>query len=261
MVNQHIYILGSPRTGSTLLYQLVCKFSEGLYITNECETDLDSYFKQNHELIIENKKNITLESSYGKTVGDLSPSEGSIFFSKWFGGGHPSELVASNFLPRQQYDFIKQHEGVEKLGFFLVTKNAWNCFRIKAMVSTGVPILFIWIRRNITDAALSDLDARYHWGDPNGWNSASPANYEEIRKKHYTQQVVEQQYYFNQAIERDLKESGAKYKEIWYEDLCEYPSYWIERITGNLVEISLELEHKNLFLKQDDITLVTEYKI
>lgn len=259
VLNQHIYILGSPRTGSTLLYQLVCKFSDGLYITNECEGPIAEYFKEKHQAVIDNKPNITLKSAYGKTTGTLSPSEGSTYFKQWFGGGHPSETVASDFLPDQQDDFIKQHEGVEKLGYFLVNKNAWNCFRIPTLVKIGIPSLFIWIRRDITDASLSDLDARYYWGDPNGWNSASPAHYYDIRKKHYTEQVVEQQHYFNQAIERDLKQSGAHYLELWYEELCESPSYWVKRITGNLVEVSLKQKHEHLFLKQNDIDRVTEY--
>ena len=159
MIHPYIYIQGSPRTGSTLLYQVLIHITNNtLYISNECNESFKSnpsaYFEKNQNLQLEYKNKINFTSKYGKTKGDLGPSEGSGIMMNWFGGGHPTETVSCDFLPNKKNEFVKFHEYIsDTLGSSLITKNAWNCFRIPAIVSTGMNFFFILIRRNLVDCA------------------------------------------------------------------------------------------------------------
>ena len=56
------------------------------------------------------------------------------------------------------------------------------------------------------------------------WNSATTANYKEIQKRPYWEQVVEQQFEYNKAVGEDLRLlCEGRHVEIWYEDLCSDP--------------------------------------
>ena len=223
-----IFILGAPRTGSTLFYQLLVR-QFGLPYLSNLVNDQFPYCPA-IGLLVEGRKGwareISVESRFGKTCGCEQPSEGSAVMARWFGGEHPSELRSAEFLPGQEplfVDAIGAVNAAERLP--LVIKNAWNCFRIKALVRALPSAGFIWIRRNICDAALSDLNSRYRDGDPaQVWNSATPANVKAIQQLPYWEQVVEQQYAYNRRIEKDLGLFAiGRWRSVCYENLLHQP--------------------------------------
>jgi hypothetical protein len=229
-----IFILGSPRTGSTLLYQLICRHFSTVYITNHTN---DNYAETpsvgvalDHTLFPD--PNITLESSYGKTKRPFEPSEGSAIFAHWFGGEHPSQLKSARVLPGRRQHFQRSLQTIFAISNRpLVTKNAWNVFRIQELATTLKSAIFIWIRRDIAKSALSDLEARYRRGGPEIWNSATTSNYQEIQKLPYWEQVVEQQYWYNKTISEDLEKfARGRFCEVWYEDLTSQPKDTIDNL-------------------------------
>lgn len=235
----HIYILGSPRTGSTIFYIYLCKLiRNSYYITNKANSDyykdISLYLQKFHSKINDNRNLINDENKFGKTKGDLAPSEGSNVFMNWFNNDHPSEINAASFQnDYKKTDFIKTHNFVlSELESIFITKNAWNCFRIEEIVKTNVPIFFIWIRRSLTSSALSDLESRCHQGDPSKiWNSATTKNYQEIQKLPAVKQVVEQQYYYNKKIKNDLNLFANENQfEFWFEDFCADPAKIIKEL-------------------------------
>lgn len=234
-----IFILGSPRTGSTFLYQAMAAAFELPYIanlTNDCFADvpiiglsIQAAWPQ-HELL-------SAESRYGKTQGPFQPSEGSAVMRRWFGGGHPSELVSNDVLPGQTEHMQATIRAATRLfGRPLLTKNAWNCFRIDALARTFPTAAFIWIRRDIVASATSDLNARYVvQGDPQVWNSATPKTVEDLRKLPYWEQVVENQAAFARAIEEGFARLPTRQTAtIWYEDFCAAPSAALDRLADQL---------------------------
>lgn len=226
-----IFILGSPRTGSTILYQAVLDaFQTGFIanITNDYFASTPAIgFSLQHSAEHVSKVHIVSASTYGKTKGLYQPSEGSAVMQNWFGGGHPSQTKSTTFVSESQALHMLQTINYANALFKapLVIKNAWNCFRIKALAKLMPRAYFIWIRRDIRASAKSDLAARYTvQKDPNTWNSATPANVEALMKRSYVEQVVENQFEFNQAIGRQLSSFvPSRYSEVWYEDLCQNP--------------------------------------
>lgn len=218
-----VFILGSPRTGSTLAYQVLINFFGFNYFSNFvvdhfAETPIVGTAL---EKLLNPRKPVSYESTYGKTSGPWEPSEASPIFKNWFGGGHPSQIVSATVHPEKEAHLVLTMQCVHGLtGKPLLVKNAWNCFRIADLTRIFPRAHFIWVRRDIARSALSDLVARYKRGGPGLWNSATTANYLEIQKLPYWEQVVEQQYEYNIILHKDLHDyANGRFYEIWYEDL------------------------------------------
>ncbi len=217
-----IFILGAPRTGSTSLYKDVVSrfgFPYIANITNDCfaRTPLVGLAVQKSRRV-----EVDFSSRFGKTPGAFQPSEGSGVFTCWFGGGQPSQTASRKILPGKQRHFLQTLAGCEKLhdGAPLVIKNAWNCFRVEYLANTLPGARFIWLQRDIVDAASSDLMARYLTkGTADAWNSATPANHEQLAKRPPAEQVVENQFEFNRAIAADLERfARGRWMHVWFED-------------------------------------------
>jgi hypothetical protein len=228
------FILASPRTGSTLIYQLLINFFDFFYFSNF----VNDWFPQAPvvgaalDLSICRHRTVRYKSAYGKTRGLHGPSEASLVFGNWFGGDHPSETRSCKVKAGKREHFVLTMKSIHKMtGLPILAKNAWNCFRIQELTRLFQNIHFIWVRRDIRASAISDLEARYRRGGPLVWNSATTANYLEIQKKPFWEQVVEQQYEFNKTICRDLKSfSKGRYIELWYEDMCNHTGRELERL-------------------------------
>jgi hypothetical protein len=141
--------------------------------------------------------------------------------SYWFGGGHPSQIVSTTILPGRETHFVRTLAAVEALfGRPLVIKNAWNCFRVAYLANALRRARFLWIRRDIADAAVSELEARYITkGASHVWTSATPANYAALMTRPPAEQVVENQYEYSRAVGDALDaHARGRFAEVWYED-------------------------------------------
>ena len=100
---------------------------------------------------------------------------------------------------------------------------------------------------DIAEAAASDLEARYATKrSPHAWNSATPANYEELRRRPPVEQVVENQYEFNHAIGAALRaDADGRYTEIWYEDFVVDPDKVLSG-AGAMLGLAPESSHEPL---------------
>ena len=239
-----VFVLGSPRTGSTLLYQFLINHFRFHYPTNLlnesfCETPVaGAHFERG--LVRESA--IPYESRYGKTKGPFGPSEASCLFKKWFGGEHPSEICSKEPLPGMEELMLETFTAIHGLsGNPLLFKNAWNCFRVKSLAYLLPSSCFVWIRRDIAQAARSDLEARARRGGYDVWNSATPANHLEIRKRPHWEQVVEQQYEYGKRIASDFSSSCPdRNLQVWYEDLCLEPEKTLQRLEDFFIGQGME---------------------
>jgi hypothetical protein len=234
-----IFILGAPRTGSTFLYQAITAAFELPFISNainarDAKRPIVGLARQQDE---RPWSQISPQSQFGKAKGDLQPSEGSAVMMNWFGGGHPSELVSATILPGQLDHLRSTVLAAALIGNGpMVIKNAWNCFRVPAIAAALPQASFIWIRRDIVAAASSDLSARYTvQGNADSWNSATPRNIDELRKRPYWEQVVENQIAYGRALREAFATLPASHRiEVWHEDICLNPRHALERLATEL---------------------------
>jgi hypothetical protein len=229
-----VFILGSPRTGSTLLYQLLINVFGFFYFSNMVNDHFPEHPVVGAALdhILNLHKPIDYSSDHGKTEGPFGPSEASLLFRHWFGGEHPSQTQSARVMPEKSEHLRLTMQSLYAIsGRPILTKNAWNCFRVQALVELFPAIHFVWVRRDIVQSAWSDLKARHLRGGPTVWNSATTANYRDIQKLPYWEQVVEQQYAYNESIALDLAlYAPGRFCEIWYEDVCRNPATEIQRL-------------------------------
>ncbi len=240
---QPIFILGAPRTGSTIFYQCLVSAFELPFFANF--TNLRFPLTPIVGLWLQagrpRREKISSLSRYGKTDGRWQPSEASEVMTGWFGGGHPSELLSNAALAEREHHLLTTMAAAQRLfGRPLVVKNAWNCFRVEYLASALPGASFIWIRRDIAAAARSDLAARYAvQGDPCTWNSATPRNWEALRNRPYTEQVVENQFEFSRAIADGLRRiERGRSCEVWYEDLCAEPAQTMAAVASACAPLS-----------------------
>jgi len=229
-----VFILGSPRTGSTLAYQLIAHCLRCTYFDNFLNDEYAEHPALAVEATAKTDTKIDFTSNYGKTDGRFAPSEASRVFARWFGGEHPSQTKSNRVLPGQRAHLLDSFRSMWGLtGVPIVCKNAWNCFRAEDLASLLPGASFLWVRRDLHASALSDLESRYRQGSPTIWNSATTANYEDIMRRPYWEQVVEQQFEYTLAIRESLESIAPdRSTVVWYEDLCRDPAAVIRRLTG-----------------------------
>lgn len=220
----HIWIVGSPRVGSTILYLVLAKLFGFTYFSNLVN---DFYFDSpSVGICLQNQFDyhscIDFKNQYGKTEGLFNPNEASLIFRKWFGGTHPTQVHSKDVIPEQVENFLGTFRTIFGItNKFFINKNQWNSFRVEAINKLLPKSVFIWIRRDIRYASCSTLTTRKSQGSKYKWNSATLSNYEEIQKFPFWQQVVEQQYWHNLSILETLEKiDGTKHMEIWYRDFC-----------------------------------------
>jgi hypothetical protein len=269
-----VFIIGAPRSGSTLLYQLLINVFDFFYFSNLVNSHFSEYPAVGAALdqILNPREPVAYSSDHGKTEGPFGPSEASLVFRHWFGGEHPAQTQSAQvLLGKSEHLRLTMQSVYRMVGRPILIKNAWNCFRIRALVELFPAIQFVWIRRDIVQSAWSDLKARYLRGGPMVWNSATTANYRDIQQLPYWEQVVEQQYAYNESVALDLvRYAPGRFCEIWYEDVCQRPATEIHRLreqwTRNCLIVDMRAEAPPLFAlsmrqrdESDDFAKICDY--
>lgn len=234
-----IFVVAAPRTGSTVLYQALAE-SFGLpVISNHANANTPHHpaagILASHQARIGGAGRGDYGSRYGKTEGAHGLSEGSAIFTRWCGGGHPSETSSPGVMEAQAEHMRATLAAVEAAtGKPMLTKNAWNCFRVADLARRFPNAGFIWLRRDVRAAAESDLAARHAvQGDALTWNSATPANVDQLSRLPPEGQVLENQYEFSRAIsEAAAGLAPERFAEVWYEDFIAAPDAVMQRLAA-----------------------------
>ena len=259
------FILGAPRSGSTLVTQLLAKSDSLIYPSNFL-----SRFYQNpiigsliqeiltsEELRVENEfddieKSIPLISNKGKTVGLLSPNE---FWYFW--KAKIPNLDLYNF--NETNDLLKYAdiEGIRN-SIDGITSIFQKPFFMKGMMfNQNIDFLeevffepyYIYTKRDFSNNLESLLQARErHFGDRSTWYSFKIKQYGKL--SHYKKsdyQVGGQIYYTNKTISQGLKNvDESRIITINYESLCSNPHSLYDKISEKLRHHSLKFDTSKL---------------
>jgi hypothetical protein len=104
---KNLYIVHSPRSGSTVTYLALLSVTGAVFLPNalgeQHAPNFGVFLQRNLPRI---KYDGNLSNHFGKTQGEWSPSEGSAVFSFFFGGSHPSEARSRHFREGLVSDFV-----------------------------------------------------------------------------------------------------------------------------------------------------------
>jgi len=244
-----VFIIGAPRSGSTLLYQLlICHFAFS-YITN-----LSSLFYTCPALVTKMTRRFAtryraeeLASKYGYVSGLWSPSEAGPLLRYWLDSG-----VQYFVSDEERREWVRQSIAhIESImGGPFISKNLNNSMRLPELVEIFPDAIFINLKRKPAYIAQSILLTRRALSSNDStWVGVRSPNFEELMKlSNPLEQVVCQIKSIEDHIQTVTEEKGIRNMiEVNYGDVCNDWRSELEDISRKCGQFGLDLqriEHK-----------------
>ncbi|WP_342844228.1 sulfotransferase [Celeribacter marinus] len=237
MDHQIVFLVGPPRSGSTILYQAITNFADVSYIDNLACWFRDSLFfgmllshfrygKTSHD-------NFYSELGATSKYGLHSPSECGEFWYRWF-PRDPHYVESSYLTPRQIAGLTS--EACKIVRYFrrpFVVKNLVCGQRLRVLAKVFPEAKVIVIKRDDEDVIRSILKARKALSIPTDtWWSVKPRGYERLIGQSELEMICGQVDLINSVIDEDIRLFRPEnVKIVHYEnfdkDLVEELATWI----------------------------------
>ena len=217
-----IFVVGAPRSGSTLLYQLMVEAWDVTYLSNlHC-----AFLGAPHLVELTapwRPPPRTFASHHGRTLGSAGPSECGDYWYRFF-RRRPQYVPLEAVDP----DCMRRLRGsvralTARAGRPAVFKNLVNSLRVAPLGTVLPEALFVVIHRDLVANAASLLAGRLERsGDYGRWWSAEPPEIGRLRALPPHEQVVEQIRAIDALIRADAEGLGPdRFHDVVYESLCE----------------------------------------
>jgi len=208
-----IFILGPPRSGTTLLLQELITHSDVVFFSNLMvflpKLMLKIFLFTKGSIL---KLSEVKEAEYGYVPGLNSPNEAGQVFREWFKKKPSKEKTK---LIKNTVNFIST-----KAGCPLVSKNLNNATRLKTIIELFPDMKIIYIKRDPLITAQSILSARRNLSEDAKWFGVKPPGHEKVLSKSLHYQVVWQVKQVEDIIEKFLNTHDVNHYNVTYEDYC-----------------------------------------
>lgn len=221
-----IFIIGLPRSGTTLVYQYVVHRLQFAYFTN----GVGRYPKQPClitfiQRILCGKYKSDFRSSYGKVTGFVSPREAGSFWCRFFDVDKYMEI--DDLSSKEISDLKRTISCIQKLFFNapFVNKNVKHMLRVSPLSKIFPNSKFLIVERCLKNVGISLLRGRYqHLSNPDTWWSVRPPNYEQLKVLPREEQVAYQVISLKKRMDHDLsKLPSNRVIRVDYNAFCEKP--------------------------------------
>lgn len=235
-----VYVVGAPRSGTTLVSQLLAKYLDVGYINN-----LIARFWRRPIVGIrlsaiclgpDARRAISLHSTHGVTPGLAGPHEFGYFWRYWFGLDRAAtHHLMPHEVARVDAEALGRVLRQEILGGFgrpTVFKNVICGFQAQLLTRIHPRSLFIHVTRDPLATGASILAARRaRYGSYDAWWSLKPATFDTIRHAATAaEQVAMQVQDCRVEFAAELGSPGVHAMTLSYEDTCLGPEAQLERI-------------------------------
>lgn len=235
-----LYIVGAPRSGTTLLSQLCSRHLPVGYIDN-----IVARFWRRPEVGIRlsravlgdsGRAGIALASRHGVTQEAGGPHEFGYFWRHWLAlDGAPSHKLSSEALQALDAQGLRQALREQLLAEFgrpVVFKNVICGLQAEYLSRVHPASLFIWIRRDTEEVTRSILKCREErFGDYGAWWSLKPSNYAQLAAiAEPALQVLAQVRSCEADFAQELGKAGVHALTVNYADLLADPGGVLARI-------------------------------
>lgn len=244
-----IFIIGAPRSGTTLLSQLLITCFELGYINNVVArfwmAPYIGAWLASELQDFERPPRIAFRSDLGATPEYEGPHEFGYFWSRWFRYDDTHQLSEEQVEAIDTRFFRQELAAVESVfDRPLVFKNVPALSLQVGFLATALPqAVFIHCRRDTIYVAQSLLLSRLkYYGNKESWLSVKPKEYRWLKEQPYPEQIVGQIFYTLQRIEEACASlECSRFLNIDYENLCERPAEELERVVDLFVPTGYEL--------------------
>lgn len=232
-----IFVIGAPRSGTTLLTQLIANTFDISYINNLAAR---FFLAPLHGLrfsntILGDTRKSSFHSDYARTQGLNEIHEFGYFWRYWLNKHTFDDITYA----KEKEDDI-DWKGVKKVLSTLqhetnrpfVFKNIYGSYHMKRFTNLLGKTIFIYIERDELDTAVSILNARKKYNtDLNIWWSYQPLEYNQIKDLDYWGQIAGQIYYLQQFYLKEMEGIPEKnVLKISYKKMCDNPASIIDQI-------------------------------
>lgn len=207
---QPVFIVGPPRSGSTILYQLITNYLDVLYIDNLMNMSKEApwFGAWLSNKIYGNAPHNSFESHHGKTLksGLHAPNEG-LFWYKWL--PKDSHYVGEGQIDKSDIDEIKDfvYAIMNRYRKPIVFKNLSFSMRLEFIKEAFPKAKIIYIRRDPVYVAQSIYIARKKEKvKKNEIWSIRPVEEEKLKKMPEVKHIVTQVYLIEKKITKDLQQ-------------------------------------------------------
>ncbi len=232
-----LFIVGVPRSGTTLTYQIITQqFQVGYFTTmmGYC------YGMPNiiHYLTrpwIAKQRLLGFNSSYGKIRGLLSPSENANYWLQWFpADGKLGHYLQPNTIDISNYQSLQT--SVASITQIMQMPMVFKCLYLDMTVGTLAQIFpeskFLVLHRQPIMVCQSLFIGRMKQARPENWWSVKIPYYQQLLSQPIWQQIVEQVFHTERLILNDLNQyANGRYLILDYEDICQQPYAMLEKIS------------------------------
>lgn len=261
-----IFIVGAPRSGSTLLYQsMVSYFDIGYFNNFHHKNYLCPSFAEYRKRSLKKNNSINYRSNYGEISGEFSPSECWDFWYRFF-RKHPHYSEIEDIDDRNQNlmnNAVRSFINITKKN--LLIKNLPCATRIQPLLKVFPKAYWIIINRNPLDNALSIAKMRLDSShDLNKWDSVEPKGFEKYIDSPYQIQIFKQIELIQQTLIIDLEDIKGRVSIVNYEELCSSPIEVFKNLEKkmNIAGIVIPRNRKKppqRFLQKSNSTFESDY--
>lgn len=247
-----LFVLGLPRSGTTLVYQYIVHRLKVAYLTNGVGNYPQSpclvTFLQTR---LHREYQSDFKSYYGKVTGPVAPREAGSFWGRFFSF---ERYVRHEDVNTKDMDTLKNTIACVQHIFHnkpFVNKNVKHMLRIDALSKIYPNSYFLVVERKLQDVALSVIRGRYaSLNDPREWWSVKPPSHEELKHLPVTEQVARQLISLREKMERDFSNVPAeKILRVKYEQFCKNPESLIMELKKNILSVEFR-NPEELFFEQ-----------
>ena len=224
-----ILLVGPPRAGTTLLYQLLADCLDTTWFPNVSEMFPRAPIAASKIFAWKRKRTTKLRSFYGQTSGLSAPNDAFHIWNRWLGTDRYKPVLRANAEP-EMLQFLATW--TEAFGKPLVNKNNRNTLCI-GMLSRAIPTAHVVVlRREAADIARSLIRAReFVQGDKSdAWGLASRSQNVDDPLGYVTDVCDQIGDIHTQLAEQLVQIDPARLTETTFEELCADPQRVVEKI-------------------------------
>jgi hypothetical protein len=238
-----VFVLGLPRSGTTLTSQLLAYCLDAGYVNNVAAR---FWLAPVHgirlaRLIAGEKGETSFRSDYARTDGLLDIHEFGYFWRHWLRKHTFDDVVHARERESEiDWDGLRRTlANVQlELGKPFVAKNVLAAYHLDRVGEALEQVVWVYVERDHLDACVSILDARRrYYADPRTWWSYVPPEYPLLEHLDEWGQIAGQVHYLARFYERELaRTSTGAVVRIRYEELCADPSAVLDAVRATTAD-------------------------
>lgn len=230
-----VFIIGPPRSGTTLAYQLLSGcFSFGFITNSEAKLPyapgIAAVLAKMTSL--GGRKVAGFSSEYGRTPGRFGPHEAGQFWYRWFPAGENVYVRCGDLGPaciQEMRKYLSFFEAVKRKP--LIFKNVYHSARIDILKETFPEAVFLVVRREPLEVAQSILRAREKTGTgrDSWWSLPPPQGVPSDLP--WAEQIISQvEDVYCEIDEQSTVSGNGRFFNISYASLCREPEVVLRNI-------------------------------